>query len=260
MFELDNEHIKKEYYRKPWDQKIGQRQLNPAFAAKSLLDFVGDTRSNVMRKKNMDSSKAPFVSGMYPDYYMTNDHFEADGWLSSRAVNSYEFKNEALQCGTVDAMQRQMLVPIHLWAKDSYNEFANFSVLDVGGGTGRFMTFLRDNYPMAEASLLDLSPFMLEEAGKNDRYYKKFAKDYDQRIKDSKYKIEDIKPLRLIQGDATAMDDIADESHEVLTCANLFSEMPAEKRMAAVKEFMRVLKPGGIVSLADVLQDGDVKE
>ena len=70
------------------------------------MDFVGDTRSNVMRKKFMDSSKAPFISGMYPEYYMNNDHFEADGWMSSRAVNSYDFKNESLQCGTNDAMLR----------------------------------------------------------------------------------------------------------------------------------------------------------
>ena len=121
-----------------------------------------------------------------------------------------------------------MLVPIHLWAKDSYNEFAKFSMLDVGGGTGRFMTFFRDNYPMAEVSLLDLSPFMLENAGKNDRYYKKWAKDSDDRIKDNKFKMEDIKPLKLIQGNSTAMDDVADESHEILTCANMFSELPAD--------------------------------
>ena len=144
-------------------------------------------------------------------------------------------------------------------AKDTYNEYAKFSALEIGGDTSRFMTFFRENYPMAEASLLDLSPFMLEQASKNDRYYKKFAKDYDQRIKEGKHKVEDIKPLRLIQGDVTAMNDVADESHEILTCANLFSELPAEKRQATAKNFMRVLKSGGIISLADVLQDGDVK-
>ena len=83
-------------------------------------------------------------------------------------------------------------------------------MVDVGGGTGRFMTFMRDNYPLADVSLVDLSPFMLEEAGKMDRYYKKFAKDIDKRITDSQFVIGDVKPLRLIQGNATSMIDIAE--------------------------------------------------
>jgi len=36
------------------------------------------------------------------------------------------------------------------------------NVLEVGGGSGRFMTFMRDNYPKMNATLLDLSPFFLE--------------------------------------------------------------------------------------------------
>lgn len=47
-------------------------------------------------------------------------------------------------------------------------------VLEVAGGTGRFMTFFRDNYPETDVTLLDLSPFYLEQAGKNDRYFRKF--------------------------------------------------------------------------------------
>ena len=40
----------------------------------------------------------------------------------------------------------------------------DMKVLEVAGGTGRFMTFFRDNYPEIDATLLDLSPFYLEEA------------------------------------------------------------------------------------------------
>ena len=86
-------------------------------------------------------------------------------------------------------------------------------------------------------------------------------KENDKRIKDNVYKIEDIKPLRLYKGKAEAMEDvISDEAHDVLTCGNLFSELPAEVRKHVVKEFWRVTKPGGIVCLADVIQNGDVKD
>lgn len=152
--------------------------MNPAFTAKSLYDFLVDSHVNVSRKKRMGgSSQAPFVSGAFPDYYMNNDHFESDGWLSSTAVNSYDFKSEAINAGTYDAMQRQLLVPIHFWRQANEKPESDLKVLEIGGGTGRLMTFFRDNYPQANASLLDLSPFMLEQAGKTDRYYRKQFKE-----------------------------------------------------------------------------------
>ena len=108
------------------------------------------------------TSEAPFVSGTFPEYYMNNDHFESDGWLSSTAVNSYDFKANAITAGTYDAMQRQMLVPINFWMQAYKKPENEIKVLEIGGGTGRLMTFFRDNYPQASTSLLDLSPFMLE--------------------------------------------------------------------------------------------------
>jgi tRNA A58 N-methylase Trm61 len=44
-------------------------------------------------------------------------------------------------------------------------------MLEVGAGTGRFATFLRDNYPYATLTVSELSPFYLEEARNNMRYW-----------------------------------------------------------------------------------------
>jgi hypothetical protein len=41
---------------------------------------------------------------------------------------------------------------------------AGLRMLEVAAGTGRFATFLRDNYPGAHLTLSDLSPFYLSEA------------------------------------------------------------------------------------------------
>lgn len=41
---------------------------------------------------------------------------------------------------------------------------AGLAMLEVGAGTGRFATYVRDNYPQAEVTVSDLSPFYLQEA------------------------------------------------------------------------------------------------
>lgn len=47
-----------------------------------------------------------------------------------------------------DAMQRQALVPLHYYMKGK-NE-GDIRMMDVACGTGRFLTFLKDNYPRAK--------------------------------------------------------------------------------------------------------------
>jgi ubiquinone/menaquinone biosynthesis C-methylase UbiE len=45
-------------------------------------------------------------------------------------------------------MQRQALVPLHYYMKGK-NE-GDTRMMDVACGTGRFLTFLKDNYPRAK--------------------------------------------------------------------------------------------------------------
>jgi ubiquinone/menaquinone biosynthesis C-methylase UbiE len=113
------------------------------------------------------------------------------------------------------------------------------------------MTFFRDNYPQIDATLLELSPFYLEEAKKNDERFRKYFKKSDPRAS----KVE-MKPLKLVQGRAEKML-FADESFDILNCVYLFHEIPAEVRRECAKEFFRVLRPGGIVAWNDSIQAFD---
>ena len=149
-------------------------------------------------------------------------------------------------------MQRQALVPIHFWMKEQTKPYSEMKALEVAGGTGRFMTFFRDNYPEMDVSLLELSPYYLEAAGKNDRYFKKWFSKFDNRNKDV-----ELKPLNLIQGKAEDMADLTDNSFDILTCIYLFHELPNDVRRQVTKEMFRVLKPGGIISFNDSIQEGD---
>lgn len=115
-----------------------------------------------MSKKSEDGKKSEiFISGMYPEYYTDNQYFESGKWLSSQTASSYEFAQETLNTGARDTIQRLTMTPIHFWNKSYNKKWADMKVLEVGGGTGRFMTFFRDNYPQIDATLLDLNPFFL---------------------------------------------------------------------------------------------------
>lgn len=67
-------------------------------------------------------------------------------------------------------------------------------------------------------------------------------------------------PLKLQQGKAEAMEDVAEGSHDIIMCANLLSEMPADARRQAIMEMYRAVAPGGIVIVGDALQDGDIQD
>ena len=52
---------------------------------------------------------------------------------------------------------------------------AGAKFLELACGTGRFLTFVRDNYPEMDVTGLDLSPFYLAEARKNGRIGRSFG-------------------------------------------------------------------------------------
>lgn len=253
LYDLEAENIKKGYYRAPWTGEVGHRELNPAWALNKASEFFKAARvSN--RIKNAGKNEDIFVSGMYPDYYMDNQHFQSEGWLSSRTASSYEFAMETLFTGARDTIQRLTLTPVHFWLKNQVKNEADLKVLEVGGGSGRFMTFFRDNYPQMDATLLDLSPFFLEQAGKNDRYFRAFFKRQDRRAKNDKVEPAE---LKLVQGQAEKMSSFEDGSFDILNCANLFTALPSDVRGECAKEFFRVLAPGGIVCFNDAVQEHD---
>ena len=76
----------------------------------------------------------------------------------------YEVSTETLFVGRQDASQRQSMVPITKWldSKGLDRSGSGVKLLEVACGTGRFMTFLRDNYPGMDMTASDISPFYLQ--------------------------------------------------------------------------------------------------
>ena len=62
--------------------------------------------------------------------------------------------------------------------------------------------------------------------------------------------------IELIKGNAENLP-FEDNSIQGITCVYLFHELPRTVRENVLKEFFRVLEPGGILVLADSIQEND---
>src|SRR5258708_18582271 len=108
-------------------------------------------------------------------------------------------------------------------------------LLDVACGTGRFLSFVKDNFADLRVVGLDLSPAYLDQAART-------LKRWDG--------------VELVHANAEATP-LAAASLDAATCVYLFHELPRAVRARVTAEIARVLKPGGIFVLVDSLQRGD---
>lgn len=254
MYQQDLENIKAGAYKLPWDMTtINHRQFNPLFALNRSMMFLEEATTALQRKSSSGSTDNWISrSGLYPDYYLQNTfHYQTDGWLSQRSADIYEYSTEALFFGRQDAMQRTSLLPIAEWMAETRRAAADVRLLEVACGTGRFHTFIKDNYPTMKTVASDLSPFYLGRARDNVRYWHETAG-------------KDMGDLGGSDGTGTEFYQCAaekvpapDESFDIVVMVYTLHEMPESARVAAAKEFARVLKPGGLCVITDSAQLGD---
>ncbi|HYH23050.1 MAG TPA: class I SAM-dependent methyltransferase [Azospirillum sp.] len=237
LMERDLANIAAGYYRMPHD-------LVPA-PARVLADaaaFFRDLPEVVRRRRagigfEVRENPPPMVetgAEKLPPYYRQNFHFQTDGYLSARSAQLYDHQVEVLFGGGADAMRRQALVPIFEHLK--HRTLADCRLTDVAAGTGRFLTFVKDNWPRLDTTAVDLSHAYLDEAR---RRLAPWARS-----------------THVVQAAAEALP-LPDASQDVVTCIYLFHELPRGVRARAAAEIARVLKPDGIAVFIDSLQRGD---
>jgi len=258
VYHQDYRYVKDGLLKFPWDALVrrngiqwNHRQANPIFAlqetARTIVESVAIfSRRNQQKSKGVQFSQPKF-GGLYPDYYLNDFHYQTDGWMTSESAATYEASCETLFLGRQDAMQRQTLVPL-LQSGQSPE-----SILEVACGTGRFGTFTRDNFPTAEMTYTDLSPFYLEKAQENDKYW------ISQRGEDAMAEAgssEMPEPANFVQANAENLP-FEDNSFDAVNCVYLFHELPKEAQQNVAKELVRVVKPGGMIVFSDSFQKGD---
>jgi ubiquinone/menaquinone biosynthesis C-methylase UbiE len=231
LFRRDRENIEAGLYRAP--QNLVP---SPLGAVRQSLAFLSDLgRIDRRRRERIhDEVRADAAHvARYPDYYVQNFHFQTDGYLSDHSAAVYDFQVEVLFKGGADAMRRQALVPIaeHLCGRRIQRQ----RLLDVACGTGRFLGFIKQNYPRLPVVGIDLSEPYLRRAQQELRAWSW---------------------VELMAGAAEALP-FPDQSFDLVTCVYLFHELPREVRARAAAEFARVLRPAGRLVLVDSFQRGD---
>jgi len=210
--------------------------MSEARRATASVRYLADVPEVIRRQKRGGHSEAMKKGHGLPRYYRQNFHYQTDGYLSEASAAIYDFQVETLFAGTADAMRRRTYVPIAEFLKS--RDASNVTLLDIGAGTGRFLTFLKSVQPEMRTIALDLSAPYLERAKRNLRRAKN---------------------VEFLEAAAEKIP-LADASVDIVTSIYLFHELPPKIRAAAAKEIARVLKPGGLFVLADTIQYGDVPE
>lgn len=228
LFAKDLANVEAGLYPMPLDLAQEMRR------ARASLRYLADIPRVAARRRRGGYNDAAALADGLPRYYQQNFHFQTDGYLSDESAQLYDFQVEALFAGTADAMRRRAYVPLAGFLEA--RSIKRVSLLDVGAGTGRFLSFVKRAQPNLRVIALDLSKPYLERARRA---------------------LSAFRATRIVNAPA---EDMPLKSVSIDACVSiyLFHELPPRVRTAVAHEIARVLKPGGIFVLADTIQYGDV--
>ncbi|NCJ06430.1 methyltransferase domain-containing protein [Synechococcales cyanobacterium C] len=166
------------------------------------------------------------LSLVYPSYYQNQTyHSIAQGYLSPEAAVTY------------DPITEWVIVPHEAWVRQSLIDRVQGwprRILDLGCGTGTQSLMLKQAFPSAQVTGIDLSPYMLFMAEHK-------AQQAHQIIT---WKHGDVQHVSL---EANCFD--------VITAALLFHETPPSVTQQILREAFRLLTPGGQILILDANQE-----
>ncbi len=209
---------------------------NPLRHVRSYLGVLGDGLKVAWRMRNKEnksfSAAAESLGQELPEYYTRNFHNQTDGYLSEASAQRYDHQVEILFSGTAGAMRR-LILPVLKQATKGEGHW-----LELGCGAGSATKPVLATFPTAKITALDMSAPYLKVA-------QRYLHDYPR--------------VDFLQGDATQLDFKSGTFNAVYSVFMLH-ELPKAERAAMIREAFRVLKPGGVLVLADSLQWDDNPE
>jgi len=233
LFRRDWANIEAGLYRMPHDM-----WPNPLAVLRQSGRYFGDLPAVNRRKREgrADEVAAPPDSRRLPRYYLQNFHYQTDGYLSDDSAALYDYQVEVLFTGGADAMRRQLLAPL----RDCFGtlRIRDARFLDLACGTGRFLRFVKENYPRLHVTGADLSRPYLAMAERQLQPWSRSA---------------------FVQTNAESLP-FGNGAIDIASCIYLFHELPRAVRRRVAAELARVLRPGGTLLFLDSIQRGDHSE
>ncbi len=200
--------------------------------------LLRDAPRVVRRMRDGDFRDIPAVDKRrFPPYYRRTFHWQTDGYFSEHSAEMYELGVELLFRGTADVMRRQIIPPVTRFVRE-HGGAEQVKLLDVACGTGRTLHQLSRTHPGLRLTGVDLSPAYIRLARK---------------------RLEQVGELTLAVENAEQLP-WADATFDVVTSVYMFHELPRNARRNAVREMLRVLRPGGLVVLEDSAQPSESPE
>ena len=215
----------------PWREYVS--------AAPRLLADLPRARSRILRE-DFNDLPAEAEPGRYPRYYARNFHYQTDGYLGHTSAALYDLQVELLFGGTADAMRRRLIPPVVRFARaQGYSRARPLRVLDVACGTGHLLSMLGAALP-GEACFtgVDLSPHYIARARET------LPRELD---------------VSLVCDNAERLPFL-DRHFDAVTNIFLLHEVPGDVRARVLAEMARVVRPGGLVVVADSIQLADAPE
>ena len=240
LFVEDRRNIEAGLYPAPKELNIGAMPAGfrhmmafQADAARVNARRLARDGREILRSQTPGADYFRRNANRYPDYYLQNFHYQSGGWFTDESAELYDTQVEALFSGTADAMRRAALALVA--AQMSGRDQRGVQLIDIGCGNGRFLEKILEIWPRLNAAGLDLSPAYTEAARRRLARWSQ---------------VEIIQDLAESMAVETASRDIA-------VSVYLFHELPGRVRGQVLAEIFRILKPGGVLVLADSLQFGD---
>ncbi|HVY84517.1 MAG TPA: methyltransferase domain-containing protein [Caulobacterales bacterium] len=234
LFANDRANIEAGLYPAPNDLRV-ERALS---ALKNSARFFEDLpRVDARRlQRGGVEVRAGAEPARYPTYYLQNFHYQTGGWLTEESAKLYDTQVEILFGGAADAMRRIALGSLARALKG--RDQRRLKLIDLACGNGRFLSQVLEAFPRLPATGVDLSPAYCAEA---------------------KTRLAPWRQAEIVTGAAehTPFDEA---SFDAATVVYLFHELPPRVRRDVAREAARIVKPGGVLVLADSIQTGDATD